>query len=205
MRWLGSSSRSSIVSRGSRRRAVCILSFFFFQAEDGIRDIGVTGVQTCALPILLLLNPAVLAAYVLGAPFLILRLQKSPAAQLLLATLLLVPVVCFVPPIAGLVGEIIGPWIIPRLAWPIPLAAVLVLGWLLWEGLAYLGARLSARGFWTTRTSTLLLALTLVTAGLLAVAPFAVAQLESVDASGETPQEEASCSDPVFTWMEGGF
>src|SRR3712207_2100776 len=29
---------------------------FFFQAEDGIRDIGVTGVQTCALPILLTLN-----------------------------------------------------------------------------------------------------------------------------------------------------
>src|SRR3712207_9106207 len=25
--------------------------FFFLQAEDGIRDIGVTGVQTCALPI----------------------------------------------------------------------------------------------------------------------------------------------------------
>src|SRR3712207_8460768 len=24
---------------------------YFFQAEDGIRDIGVTGVQTCALPI----------------------------------------------------------------------------------------------------------------------------------------------------------
>src|SRR3712207_9368154 len=27
------------------------MCFFFFQAEDGIRDIGVTGVQTCALPI----------------------------------------------------------------------------------------------------------------------------------------------------------
>src|SRR5690606_39666781 len=27
------------------------LSFFFFQAEDGIRDFHVTGVQTCALPI----------------------------------------------------------------------------------------------------------------------------------------------------------
>src|SRR6266550_8435620 len=26
--------------------------FFFFQAEDGIRDVAVTGVQTCALPIL---------------------------------------------------------------------------------------------------------------------------------------------------------
>src|SRR5690606_39323762 len=29
---------------------VCRL-FFFFQAEDGIRDFHVTGVQTCALPI----------------------------------------------------------------------------------------------------------------------------------------------------------
>src|SRR3712207_9131079 len=28
-----------------------VLYVFFFQAEDGIRDIGVTGVQTCALPI----------------------------------------------------------------------------------------------------------------------------------------------------------
>src|SRR2546427_10323827 len=27
-------------------------AFFFFQAEDGIRDLTVTGVQTCALPIL---------------------------------------------------------------------------------------------------------------------------------------------------------
>src|SRR6266850_2649185 len=29
-----------------------IFFFFFFQAEDGIRDYKVTGVQTCALPIL---------------------------------------------------------------------------------------------------------------------------------------------------------
>src|SRR6266496_489556 len=28
-----------------------MLFFFFFQAEDGIRDLYVTGVQTCALPI----------------------------------------------------------------------------------------------------------------------------------------------------------
>src|SRR2546430_12314947 len=27
------------------------LEWFFFQAEDGIRDLTVTGVQTCALPI----------------------------------------------------------------------------------------------------------------------------------------------------------
>src|SRR2546426_309135 len=31
---------------------VFLLCFFFFQAEDGIRDYKVTGVQTCALPIL---------------------------------------------------------------------------------------------------------------------------------------------------------
>src|SRR2546430_16362543 len=32
------------------RKLLCL--FFFFQAEDGIRDLTVTGVQTCALPIL---------------------------------------------------------------------------------------------------------------------------------------------------------
>src|SRR5256885_4333393 len=30
-----------------------MLEYFFFQAEDGIRDYKVTGVQTCALPIVL--------------------------------------------------------------------------------------------------------------------------------------------------------
>src|SRR2546422_6430676 len=34
---------------GSRVDYACL--FFFFQAEDGIRDVAVTGVQTCALPI----------------------------------------------------------------------------------------------------------------------------------------------------------
>src|SRR5256885_11956268 len=41
------------VSFGSRRPLAqsTICCFFFFQAEDGIRDYKVTGVQTCALPI----------------------------------------------------------------------------------------------------------------------------------------------------------
>src|SRR5256885_2576968 len=30
---------------------ISLCSYFFFQAEDGIRDYKVTGVQTCALPI----------------------------------------------------------------------------------------------------------------------------------------------------------
>src|SRR5256885_7362640 len=41
-------SRFGLVLKSSRFR-VCV--FFFFQAEDGIRDYKVTGVQTCALPI----------------------------------------------------------------------------------------------------------------------------------------------------------
>src|SRR6266446_7682258 len=36
---------------------VVAISFFFFQAEDGIRDYKVTGVQTCALPISDLRDP----------------------------------------------------------------------------------------------------------------------------------------------------
>src|SRR5256885_9440708 len=37
------------------RFIVFVHCFFFFQAEDGIRDYKVTGVQTCALPILAVL------------------------------------------------------------------------------------------------------------------------------------------------------
>src|SRR5256884_3768701 len=32
-------------------KLILLYLFFFFQAEDGIRDVAVTGVQTCALPI----------------------------------------------------------------------------------------------------------------------------------------------------------
>src|SRR2546422_8530207 len=37
----------------SSKRLKLPFFFFFFQAEDGIRDVAVTGVQTCALPIFL--------------------------------------------------------------------------------------------------------------------------------------------------------
>src|SRR5687767_15622243 len=38
-------------STPARQSSTCLLGVFFFQAEDGIRDKLVTGVQTCALPI----------------------------------------------------------------------------------------------------------------------------------------------------------
>src|SRR5204862_6004709 len=48
-----------------------VFFFFFFQAEDGIRDLYVTGVQTCALPIFgipcttrtLMLKPVIAGLY----------------------------------------------------------------------------------------------------------------------------------------------
>src|SRR5256886_12754986 len=39
------------VNRMHAVKRECLLLFFVFQAEDGIRDLTVTGVQTCALPI----------------------------------------------------------------------------------------------------------------------------------------------------------
>src|SRR5256885_3523371 len=44
--------RRSFYTPSVRCRVHCIV-YFFFQAEDGIRDYKVTGVQTCALPIFL--------------------------------------------------------------------------------------------------------------------------------------------------------
>src|SRR5204863_2521621 len=44
---------------------IVIFSIFFFQAEDGIRDLYVTGVQTCALPISIALQLQHLGAVVL--------------------------------------------------------------------------------------------------------------------------------------------
>src|SRR5260370_4241883 len=46
--WLISAGSSEMVAYGAPPIVSC---FFFFQAEDGIRDSSVTGVQTCALPI----------------------------------------------------------------------------------------------------------------------------------------------------------
>src|SRR5256884_4033150 len=54
---LRSSSRNDPVLRNQRVGSQCVevgSGYFFFQAEDGIRDVAVTGVQTCALPIYLL-------------------------------------------------------------------------------------------------------------------------------------------------------
>src|SRR5207244_9943200 len=64
-----------------------VFFFFFFQAEDGIRDDLVTGVQTCALPILLAFSAAPVAAALgtLLIGFFAVRLSSIYFAMLTLA------------------------------------------------------------------------------------------------------------------------
>src|SRR2546423_8265831 len=71
-----------------QRKRLVNLFFFFFQAEDGIRDKLVTGVQTCALPIWVdLAHPpgdrvlAVLVLVVLAAQHADRRPQQNSAEQ----------------------------------------------------------------------------------------------------------------------------
>src|SRR2546430_4353957 len=53
----GGSKSAGAAGQWSGSRAGGRVRFFFFQAEDGIRDLTVTGVQTCALPIYTLTRP----------------------------------------------------------------------------------------------------------------------------------------------------
>src|SRR2546430_8126825 len=60
-----------------------IFFFFFFQAEDGIRDLTVTGVQTCALPISQQIGGAVLALVATGGGMMMLTTASNTALQTL--------------------------------------------------------------------------------------------------------------------------
>src|SRR2546430_3829540 len=64
--------------RASRR--LFLSFFFFFQAEDGIRDLTVTGVQTCALPISGVHSLMLLSAAAIGMCLLLLRAVLNAAS-----------------------------------------------------------------------------------------------------------------------------
>src|SRR3989449_4546180 len=51
--------RECSLCKNVSRTSSALAATFFFQAEDGIRDVAVTGVQTCALPICPGLRPLV--------------------------------------------------------------------------------------------------------------------------------------------------
>jgi hypothetical protein len=147
-----------------------------------------------------LLEPLVLAAFLLGIPFMLWRLKSTLAAQLLLGTLLAATAVCYVPPIATFVGDnIIVPGQLWRLAWPIPLAAFLTIGWMVWETARR--AQLDLDGTRVPRRVAGLLPLALVVALMAVAAPAAANGVRETYEADEIARNGGSCFDPILTWM----
>src|SRR5258708_8338482 len=91
--------RSRNYSR-SKRTSSCL--FFFFQAEDGIRDDLVTGVQTCALPISL---PGLIVLIVIAAICGAIGKAIAGGTQGGLITSIAL----------GFIGALLGPWVAHQL------------------------------------------------------------------------------------------
>jgi hypothetical protein len=149
----------------------------------------------------LLLDPVIVAAFLIGLPFLLWRLGRSLAARLLLGTLYVTMVVVYVPQITTFLGDnVVLPGQIWRLAWPIQLAAVLTLGWLLWTGIGYATGWLQR--FVPTRLVAGALTVLLVVALTIAAVPQARAGMESIEKHREASRKAGYYpSDPIFPWF----
>jgi tetratricopeptide (TPR) repeat protein len=147
----------------------------------------------------LMLDPTIAAAYVLGVPFLVWQIRK-PAAQLLLGTMLLVPALVYIPAIATFISRFVGPWSLWRLAWPIPLASVLVLAWISWFVLELVRRRLQGMGGRAARLAPVL-PLALVLALTTGAAALNLEGLRAADESGKIGQEDDTCRDPAFSFL----
>jgi hypothetical protein len=147
-----------------------------------------------------LLDPAIPVAFLMGLPFLLWRVKRSLAAQLLAGMLVVPAIVCFVPPIATFIGNhIILPGQMWRLAWPIPLAAMLIVGWMVWETLRYAQIGLESSG--GSRRLTMFLPLMLLCALMVAATPKSVDKVEAVYRAGRDVRSLGQCFDPIFHWM----
>jgi hypothetical protein len=155
----------------------------------------------------LVLEPVILGALLVGVPFLVWRLikERSLAAQLLLGVLFVTLIVCYVPPVATFVGdEIVLPGQLWRLAWPIPLAALLTLGWMVWEATRLTEAYL--RGLGMVRRVGGYVPLMVVVVLMAAATPPAVAGAEAVYRTDqETAKHPVYVFDPIFYWMRANI
>jgi hypothetical protein len=149
----------------------------------------------------LLLDPVIATAFLIGLPFLLWRLGRSLAARLLLGTLYLTLVVVYVPPITTFLGDnVVLPGQIWRLAWPIHLAAVLTLGWLLWTGIGY--ATYWMQRFLPGRLVAGALPVLLVVALTVAALPHARQGMDSIEKHREASRKAGYYpSDPIFPWF----
>ena len=149
----------------------------------------------------LLLDPVIATAFLIGLPFLLWRLGRSLAARLLLGTLYVTLVVVYVPPITTFLGDnVVLPGQIWRLAWPIHLAAVLTLGWLLWTGIGYATGWMQR--FLPARLVAGALPVLLVVAMTIAALPHARQGMESIEKHKEASRKAGYYpSDPIFPWF----
>ena len=147
-----------------------------------------------------ILNPAIAAAYLLGLPFLAFRLRSGPAAPMLFGVLVFTAFLVYVPPVATFVGnEVVIPGQLWRLSWPIPLAALLTLGWMAWEATVYAQSRLDRLGL--PRLAVRLAPLAAMLALLAAAMTPTVAGADLYRAGDRFGQGMGAPYDPIFTWM----
>jgi hypothetical protein len=113
----------------------------------------------------------------------------------------LTTIIVFVPPIATFLGDnVVLPGQIWRLAWPVQLAAVLTLGWLVWSATDYVAAWLRSLG--PTRLPAGAIPILLVVALTAAAVPQARQGMESIRAHREASRESGFYpSDPIFPWF----
>jgi hypothetical protein len=152
----------------------------------------------------LLMNPVILGTYVLGVPFLLWRVRTSLAAQLLLGGLGVVTVAVYVPPVATFIGnDLIVPGLLWRLAWPIPLLALLTAGWMAWEALGYAEERL--RGIGLGRSVTRVLPLALVVLLTAAAAPPSVEKAVGLYRKFDVARTSNYDPDPIYPWIRANI
>ena len=148
----------------------------------------------------LILNPAIALSYIVGIPFLIFRLKNSLAAQMLFGIMVVTAVLVYIPPVATFFGnEVIIPSQIWRVAWPIPLAALITLGWVSWRITAFLANKLNGLGISERRTR--LLPAVLVALLMVAAAPLAVSGVRVVEAASSPRTAVGYPQDPIFPWI----
>jgi Family of unknown function (DUF6077) len=149
----------------------------------------------------LLLDPMIATAFLVGLPFLLWRVKRSLAARLLFGVMYVTTVIVYVPPITTFLGDnVVLPGQIWRLAWPIQLAAVLTLGWLVWTALGYVTAWLQGLG--PARYLAGVLPALLVIALTVATVPQVRQGMESIQAYREASRTSGFYpSDPIFPWF----
>jgi hypothetical protein len=149
----------------------------------------------------LVLNPVILGSLLIGVPFLLWRLKRSLGAQLLFGALILATAICYVPPMATFVGDhLVLPGQLWRLAWPIPLAALLTLGWIVWEATKRTEAYLRRLGLMGRVVR--LVPLMLLVALIAAATPATVAGAEDVYRTDEEDaQVKRTCFNSIYGWM----